>query len=459
MNRSKLIKLRTNAWSRSLAVTVAGARAGGAIAAHKLMGRFENQQQRDTRNSKVLRREARRFVEELGKLKGSYVKVGQMLATVAVHVLPKELADELHALEDSTVPIEWRLIEPILMQQLGSRYQELQIDREPIAAASLGQVHRAMCLADGRQLCLKVQYPGIAQTIDSDIDSVARMLVLARWISAGEQLDNWLADIRRQLHEEVDYSLEADRTEWMSTALVSDARYKTPEVIRRFSTSTVLCLEYIVAVDVNDEAVSKLSLCRRNKLAKAMLELFFLEIYRWGVFQCDPNFGNYRIALGEANDQLVLLDFGAMRSMDNQFVEGLGGLISAARIDDVKGLIARLEALGFINAEHPDRVKESFADFCLMLMEPLRCATPKAAYLNADGCYCWAQSQLIRRATKEAAISAVSVYFQSPPEEFVIVARKLGAVFTFIASLDAQFNGGDLLERYISVWLEHGNDQ
>jgi predicted unusual protein kinase regulating ubiquinone biosynthesis (AarF/ABC1/UbiB family) len=202
-------KIRRGSLGRGLAVSLAGLRAGGAMALGSALSRWRGDEEGD---SPLVRREARRFVAELGRLKGSYVKIGQMFALLGEHFLPPALTEALHELDSQTPPLAWAVIEAQLQAALGPRLGELDVDRRPLAAASLAQVHRARHRASGEELVLKVQYPGLAEVIDDDFDAVVRMLTMARWLRAGRDLDDWLQDMRRQLHNEIDYPREAAMT-------------------------------------------------------------------------------------------------------------------------------------------------------------------------------------------------------------------------------------------------------
>ena len=181
--------LKRRAIPRSLSMSLAGIRAGGALAVDSAMQKIMGKGGEDE-DSEFARREARRFVNELGKLKGTYVKIGQMMALFGEHFLPPVLAEAMHGLGNQTEPLHWESIEPVLRESLGEKFAELEIERAALAAASLAQVHRARVLATGEEICLKVQYPGLADVIDSDFDAVVRMLVLARWVQAGRDLDD-----------------------------------------------------------------------------------------------------------------------------------------------------------------------------------------------------------------------------------------------------------------------------
>lgn len=446
--------IKRTALHRGFSVSMAGARAGGALAFDSALGKVLPLWKK---HSTVMESEARRFVAELGRLKGTYVKIGQMWALFGEHFLPPALTDALHELEAGTEPLPWSVIEPVLRHSLGAAYAELDIDSTPLAAASLAQVHRARVIATGDEICLKVLYPGVKETIDADFNAVVRMLRLTRWLKAGKELDDWLEDMRAQLHLEVDYAREARMTQHMAELVAGDERYRVPQVYPEYSSGSVLALSYMAGEPVTSAAVGNLSQARRNQLAIAMLDLFFHEIYAWNVMQSDPNFGNYRIQIRERGDRgpdhLVLLDFGAVLECSDQFLNALGSTVAAGQAEDTAGVIAGLTSLGCLLPDSSECGQQSFANFCLRLLEPLRDAAdlPKDM-LNQNGEYRWADSQLMKRAGAQAAESAISRGFSTPSREFAFVARKLTGVFTFIAVLGAEFNGAPLLKRHLAHW-------
>ncbi|MDA8752658.1 AarF/ABC1/UbiB kinase family protein [Halieaceae bacterium] len=456
----KRTTMKRGALGRSLAVSVAGLRAGGAFALDGALQRLRGGEQGD---SPFMQREARRFAAELGRLKGTYVKIGQMLAMLGEHFLPPVLTAALHDLESQTHPLPWTDIEPALRASLGERLDELDVEHGAIAAASLAQVHRATVRATGEQLCLKIQYPGLAEVIDADFDAVVRMLLLARWVEAGRELDDWLASLREHLHYEIDYHREAamgDRVAELAAGAASqlaqqDIHYHVPRRFPRYCSAEVLAMEYVEGYLVTRSEVAALPQARRDALGRAMLELFFLELYDWGILQTDPNFGNYLVRSREGGDELVLLDFGSTMHCEDQFLVHLGNAIAAGQAEDRALLVESLVGLGCLREDNSESAKRSFSDFCLQLLEPLR--PPEslpAEFLNERGEYCWGRSRLMRRVGKQAAASAATRHFTAPSREFAMIARKLTGVFTFIAVLDAQFNAHELVHRHIDQWLE-----
>lgn len=438
-------------------MSLAGVRAGGAFALGSAMGRLRGD---DSGNSDLMRREARRFTAELGRLKGTYVKIGQMMALLGEHFLPEPLTDALHDLDSQTHPLPWAELEASVQDSLGARHSELKIDTQPLAAASLAQVHRATRRRDGYELVLKIQYPGLAAVIDDDFDAVVRMLLLTRWIKAGREIDAWLEDMREQLHHEIDYQRERSMTLEARRRFARSDRYHVPEVIEELCSDSILALEYVQGHRVTQPEVAALSQSRRNALGQAMLELFFIELYEWGVLQTDPNFGNYLIHSEGKSDRLVLLDFGSTLACDDSFRRHFGDAIAAGQTGNRELLADSLIGLGCLRKDATAFARDSFCEFCEMLLEPL--ADPgnlPAEYLNAKGQYCWGRSRLMQRVGKHAANSAATRHFATPSRDFALIVRKLTGVFTFITVLNAEFNGHEIAHRYIDGWIGRESGQ
>ncbi|MFT5579517.1 MAG: putative unusual protein kinase regulating ubiquinone biosynthesis (AarF/ABC1/UbiB family) [Paraglaciecola psychrophila] len=438
--------LPRNAFVRSLSASIAGARAGGALFADKALnalvpGRDSNP---------LLAKEAKRMVAELGRLKGTYVKIGQMLAMLGEYILPDELTQALHSLESATEAMPWQQVEAALQQRLGDKLALLAVDQQPLGVASLGQVHRATIIASGEQICLKLLYPGVKETLETDFNSVVRMLKFTRWMKLSRDLDEWLVDIKQQLMLEVDYRREAAVMQKMALLLHSDTRYRVPKLYPDYCNDTIIAMEYMEGESVTSEPVAALSQNRRNAIASSMLDLFFLEVYQWQLMQSDPNFGNYLITIGESSDQLVLLDFGSVLSREPSFFSALGDTIAAAHSNNEPDIGKGLVELGCLKTDSADEAIAIFVEFCVEIMEPMRDpSTITKEHLNRDGDYRWSESKLMKRAALVANKSLFSKEFSLPSQQFSFVARKLIGVFTFISTLKAEFNGAPLLLEHL----------
>jgi len=451
-------RIKTGSFERRLSLTRAGLFAGTRMASHMATNWFSNKETREQRHRAMLSSQARFLVDELGRLKGSVVKIGQVMALYGEHFLPEEVTEALHTLEDQTTSLEWPAIERVLKAELGeSRLSELDIDPEPIGAASLGQVHRAVRRSDGLELVLKVQYPGVADAVDSDLNAVAHLLKVARLVSFGPEFNDWLEEVREMMHREVDYRLEARTTEKFRQMLSHDPRFVVPRVLAEFSTDHIIASTYEHGHSVSSVAVRELPLERRSALGQAALELFFRELFEWGEIQTDPNFGNYRIRIaGEQGgdsetDRIVLLDFGAVQSYSSDFLQPVIQMIRASYEEDLEQVVEGGIKLRFMSRDWPAEVLDKFGKVCMSVLEPLandRSQWPDYA-VNSHGQYRWKQSDLPSRVAKQAARSAISRYFRVPPKEFVFLNRKLIGVYTFIAVLHSEFNGEDLLRKYL----------
>jgi len=434
---------------RRLAVGVAGARGGVGLLSSKAIGLLLPKDQQQSHNEKALEREALRFVAELGKLKGAYVKIGQMLALYGEHILPAPVTKALHTLEAHTEPLAWSTVQ----QQLDGCHELLAVDQEPLAAASLAQVHKASSELVEKPLCLKIQYPGVAASIEDDFRNVMQMLTLARWAPSGRQFKELASELKGHLLHEVDYLLERSSAEKVSELLNGDRRYLVPMYYPQYSTSQVLAMDYVEGLEVTHSKVQALSQERRNKLADAMLALFFKEAFEWKLMQTDPNFGNYRVQIdtqGE-NDTLVLLDFGAVQPLTESFAGALKQTILATHRENETELAQGLIALNCLRASDSDEVKTSFVEFCNLVLEPFSSdfsQVPSYA-LSESGAYDWHASRLLRRAGKLGSQRALVKGFVVPPAEFMLIVRKLTGVFTFVSTLRAQTNSCYLLEQYV----------
>jgi predicted unusual protein kinase regulating ubiquinone biosynthesis (AarF/ABC1/UbiB family) len=195
-------RIKTGSIERRFSMAKAGFLAGSRLAS-KSAGSYVfdrlllDKDQREKKQKAILSEQAQWLVDELGQLKGSIVKVGQMMALFGEHFLPPEITDALHTLEDDTTAVSWSSLEPHLKKQLGTkRYAELEVDPVPLAAASLGQVHKALHKESGRMLCLKIQYPGVAEAIDSDLDMLVQLLRVTRMVPITREFKSWLDEVR-----------------------------------------------------------------------------------------------------------------------------------------------------------------------------------------------------------------------------------------------------------------------
>ncbi|MEE4379802.1 MAG: AarF/ABC1/UbiB kinase family protein [Candidatus Competibacteraceae bacterium] len=418
----------------------------------------------------MLLEQAKILAEEMGKLKGSVMKVGQMVALYGDHLfLPPEVVEVLRTLQDDSPPLDWSALQPVLEGELGAaRLSELHIDTEPLAAASLGQVHRAWRVCDNKPLCIKIQYPGVADSIDSDLNTLSALLLFYRILPAGYDPGGMLDEVREMLHREVDYQSELENMQWFSHKLSHDSRYCVPEVFPEYSSARVITSSYEPGLAVDNPTVKELSQERRNCLGSAALEVFLLEFFRWNRMQTDPNFGNYRVRLDPEGrrDRLVLLDFGAVRQYSRDFLEAYHEMVRGAFQGDKTRLFEAAVALRFMPAEVSSVTLDNFAAMCALIVEPF--ANPDSSeanprFTNERGQYQWGESDLPQRFALASSKASLSFSFRVPPREFVFLHRKLGGVFMLLSELNVELNARSLLQQYLhnpqATGERHDTDQ
>src|SRR5690349_4553815 len=431
--------LKTRPWERNVALTRMGVTAGAQIAAHEFANLFRGHDSRNASDRTFYAEQARHLAAELGRLKGSVMKVGQMLSLYGQYFLPPEAVEVLASLHDDTPPVEWKALEPVLRRALGRSLSELDIDREPLAAASLGQVHRARRKADGAELVLKVQYPGVADAIDSDIRTLSRLIAMTRLAPRGLNLDPVYAEVKEMLHREVDYAAEIDHTLRFGELLKGDPRYVVPQVLQQYCSDQVLALSYEPGLSVRDAALRALPQPRRNALALAALELFLRELFEWGMVQTDPHFGNYKFRAAAGGDRIVLLDFGATRRFGRGFVQSYREMVHGAMERDRTEILRGAEGIGAMHADFPESVHSAFAELCELIVEPFQ------------GEYDWAASDLPRRVGEKIARNALTRYFRIPPREIVFLHRRLAGVFFLAAALGAKGDVRQVLMKHLGA--------
>ncbi len=451
--KKRLKRIKTGRWERQWSVTKAGIAAGTNATTQMWGSAFLPKSQRQKRNKRILSEQSQYLVDQLGELKGSVVKIGQIMALYGEHILPEEVTDALRTLEEQTTALQWSAIEEVARNELGDKLDDFVVDQEPIGAASLAQVHRALHKPSGDWVCLKIQYPGVAESIDSDLGSVVRLLKLSRMVNVGnDQFDEWINEVSTLLHFEVDYLREAQVTQDFYNFLKDDPVFFVPEVYPEYSTGKILVSSYQSGYAVSEPEVQNISREERNRLGKAFLELFIKEVFEWGEIQTDPNFGNYRLQSDDDGKyRIVLLDFGAVLKYDDDFLKPVISIILGAYKNNYAQVKQGAIDLGMMQEEYPEEVHKDFADLCCLLVEPFvhQHREVPLGTLNKNGEYRWGNSNLPKRAAKFAAKSAMSKYFSVPPREFAFLSRKLLGVYSFISALDAEFNPTDILDKYL----------
>lgn len=456
---NEMSALKTSRLDRRLSMAKTSLNLGRRWAGNSFSGLFLSKEEKASRNQEFMKEQAAYLADELGKLKGSVVKIGQMLALYGEHFLHPEITEALHRLNDSTASLSWPVVERALRDQLGGRLDDLEVSTTPIGTASLAQVHRATIKATGQQVVLKVQYPGVADAIDSDLSLFKHLLKVTNAVPQTKALDEWFNEISDLLKVEVDYVAEAQTTMRFYERLKQDERYVVPEVIEAYCTDRLLCLSFEEGVPVTNADLKSLPQNRRDALGKAAIDIMLNEIFVWGEMQTDPNFGNYLIRSEpvdkpDGKDKLILLDFGAMRQFDDELLKIARNLMLAGFNYDKQQMMNAMQGYEFFDTMSPE-VKANMADVFLLATEPFRdpnLPQNKASGLIDDqGFYHWANSNLHKRLMESSGSAMQSREFSLPPKEFMFISRKFIGAYTFLTVLNARTNTYDTISQFVPI--------
>ena len=458
-NSQSIDNLKTSGFERRLSIAKTSLNIGRRWAGNSVSGMFLGKEARTVRNQAFMEAQANYVAEELGKLKGSVVKIGQMLAMYGEHVLPPEITRALQTLNDNTATLAWPKIEQTLRYTLGDKLNELDVDTVPIGTASLAQVHRATVIATGEEVVLKIQYPGVADAIDSDLALFKRLLKVSNAVPQTRELDAWFEEIRDLLHHEVDYNVEAATTERFYGRLQDDPRYAVPKINRDYSSMRLLCMSYEPGVSITSDSLKSLPHERRNAIGQSAIEIMMQEIFVWGEMQTDPNFGNYLIRISDNEayengkiDKLVLLDFGAIRQFDHNLLTIAHGLLRAGYHHSHSAMVTAMVGYDFFDTMS-EKVKSNVASLFLLATEPF--SNPEtnpdipANCLDDKQRYIWANSKLHSRISAAAKRAMQSFEFNLPPKEFMFISRKFIGAYTFLTVIDAHTDSNKLVRPFI----------
>lgn len=288
---------------------------------------------------------AARVAERLSNLRGAAMKLGQMISMDAGDLLPAELAAVMARLRDDAHHMPPRQLQKVLEAEWGADWRARfdRFDASPLAAASIGQVHRAVT-RDGRDLAIKVQYPGVRDSISADVDNVASLLRISNLLPAELDIAPLLEEAKHQLGLEADYLREGAQMMRFRDLLGSDDNFLVPQLDKEFTTRSVLAMTYVEGKPI--ETLAEAPQPVRNRAMQNLIALVLKEIFEFGMMQTDPNFANYRVQNGTG--RLVLLDFGATRTVSPATVQGYGDLMRAGLAAD-RGAVRRAAiAAGFL---------------------------------------------------------------------------------------------------------------
>ena len=384
-----------------------------------------------------------RLVAKLSRMRGAALKLGQMMSFQDAKMLPAPIQEVLQRVQDRADYMPGWQRDRVLVANLGESWRDLFDDFEdkPIAAASIGQVHRATLKSNGARVAVKIQFPGVADSINSDLDNLAVLLAATKLLPKGLYLDKTIDNARTELAWECDYAREAACAQRYRHLLASSPEQNTvfsvPHIYPEASGKHVLTMEFMSGTAVT--RIASFSQAQRDWIGTQILRLCLREIAEFRFMQTDPNWTNF--LFNPATGRLELLDFGASREYPDEFIALYVRLLDAASRADREGVRVLSERLGYLTGHESRAMLDAHVTSVVTLAEPFLRSAPEV-YDFRD--------QTITERVKEQIPVMIHERLAPPPEETYSLHRKLSGAFLLCARLGSRVRCRELFEEALA---------
>jgi predicted unusual protein kinase regulating ubiquinone biosynthesis (AarF/ABC1/UbiB family) len=401
------------------------------------------------------RKNARRIEAAIIKLRGLFIKVGQLISIMA-NFLPEAFRRELQGLQDNVPPRPYQDIEARLREEFGGRSPDevfAEFARQPVASASIGQVHVGR-LRTGEAVAVKVQYPDIDVIVRTDLRALKRIFAVLRWFMPDWGFETIYAEIREMVMAELDYRQEADAIRTISGNFKGRRDVLFPRVMAEHSTARVLTTEWMSGIKVADLDRLAAQGIDRKKAARLCVEAYCQQIFVDGVYHADPHPGNILLRPGGADTPglaMVFLDFGATAQVSQSMRKGLVSFLQGAMTRDTARIVSAMKEMGFIsrraNPEVFDRVVEHFHE---QFRAQIRFDgfSLKDIRLDAGD----QLSSLLDLRSLNVSLADLRDAFHVP-KEWVLLERTLLLLLGVCTTLDPEMNPVGVIQPYVDRFL------
>lgn len=402
-------------------------------------------------SAEIQQRTAEQLFSVLGQLKGGAMKAGQALSVFEA-ALPEEIArpyrQALTKLQEAAPPLPVTTVHRVLAEQLGPdwRSQFIEFDDKPAAAASIGQVHRAIWrdrgkgrggrtgAGKGRDVAVKVQYPGAGDALLADLKQLSRLSGMFRAIQPGLDIKPLLAELRARITEELDYELEAESQRAFAAAYADDPQIHVPAVVA--AAPRVLVTEWVEGTALS-QIIASGSPAERDRAGELMATLHFSAPARAGLLHADPHPGNFRLL---PDGRLAVIDFGAVARLPEGTPEPIGRLVRLALAGEAEAVVAGLRQEGFVKQDEPIDA-QAVLDFLLPMLEPI--SVPEFRFTRA-----WLRAEAARLGSPRSPAYQLSRQLNLPPSYLLIHRVTLGSIGV-LCQLEAKARYRAILERWL----------
>lgn len=405
-----------------------------------LSNKIKQMSGQETSKSALSKGSIEKIVRKLSRMRGAALKIGQLISFQDESVIPPEVRQMLVKLQSKANYMPSRQLEKSMVNGLGSDWRSkfTEFEERPFASASIGQVHRARV---GETECaVKVQFPGVNKSIDSDLNTLSLLLLGSSFLPEGMFLDKTIENARKELKWETDYTREAANAvkyaEYITQAGLSNV-YRVPNVFPDHSSETVLTMEFLPGNELSKLPQQIQTQELYNDLATRIMKLCLLEIAQFRFMQTDPNWANF---LYDANtNKLGILDFGATRSYEDKFIEPYLQTLRAGVRQDREACEYYSLKLGYLTGVESKAMRDAHVDSIIILGEPFRSASYDFG------------KQTVSTRVKENIGVMLRERLTPPPEETYGLHRKLSGAYLLCARLNATVPCGELFNDIVGL--------
>jgi predicted unusual protein kinase regulating ubiquinone biosynthesis (AarF/ABC1/UbiB family) len=368
----------------------------------------------------IQRRTLEQLCKTLGELKGGALKLGQALSVFEA-VMPEELAGPyratLNAMQHAAPPLPFSVVERVLVEELGAGWQDLlSLETKPRGAASIGQVHRGTWLATGAPVAVKVQYPGVAKALVSDLRQLRRVARLLSVLGTLADATGLVDELTARLTEELDYTLEAANQTAFALAFVDDPLVVVPSVLH--ATTRVLVTDWLdgepLSTRIHDETLTQE---RRDRIGAALVHAIYAGPELTGLMHADPHPGNFLLL---PDGRVGVLDFGAVKRLPDGIPAPLGRNAALVLTDQHALLREGMVENGMLADDAPVTASD-LADYCTSMSEPFRGDT--FTFTRS-----WLRAEAVKLANPRSSTHTAAKHLTLPPEYLMVHRVALGMV-------------------------------